>query len=64
MTPQACGAEPGRHACGQDLRFERNAHHVVGAGVEGVAQLTSGVQGSTEDDVRRRQLAPATDGNR
>ena len=55
---QTCRAEPGRHARREHLRFERHADHVIGSGVERVAQLARRVERRAHDDVDLGQLAP------
>ncbi len=59
VRAQASGAQPGRHARGQHLGLERDAHHVVGAGVQRRAQLGGGVERGAHDDVRRGELVAA-----
>ena len=55
VGPQPRGAQPGRHPRGEHLGLERDAHDVVGAGVERLAQLMRASRGRrSTHDVRRR----------
>ena len=58
LARKRAARESGRHARHEHLRFERHADHVIGSGVERVAQLARRVERRAHDDVDLGQLAP------
>ena len=61
VGPQPGRAQAGRDAHREHLRLERDAHHVVRAGVERLAQLVRGVEVGADDDVHAGQLRARAD---
>jgi hypothetical protein len=64
IRPQTAGAQPRRHPRREHLRLEGNAHDVIGARLERLAQLGGRVERRTQDDVRGGQLVAPADGGR